>query len=569
MDKRYLFFLSLLLSLKSIALVFAILNGGIGLGPDEAQYWTWSQSLDWGYYSKPPGIAWEIALGTSLFGNKELGVRFMPLVIGSFLPFLVYCMARRCLLSPAASFWTAVCMAFCPIGILASFLAITDGGMVLFWTASCAYLAGKIEQKERPNYFLVGFFICLGALFKWPIYSLWIFILGCWIFLPYFRAWNILWGLVLSLLALLPTVYWNATHEWATFRHVLATLAGGHAQLKPGGGLPGNPLEFLGAQVVLVSPILFLLLVMAWKRLIKREGYPPASVLFCGVVSLVPVAVGFLMAFFMKVQGNWAIFAYPSAFVVLSWFAVDGTAWKMKWLNLETAVQDNKVMQDFESESFPMGADHSQKVKAAPIGSDYGSIDSVNLLSSTAVFRLKGGVALSVVVCAAVFCLPYIQSHHLASGFPIPYKVNPFRHNVGWEELGPALKQAGYDPDKDFLFGDKYQTASILSFYGPEQKRAYFFNLQGSRKNQFSYWPGMEQEQKGERGFFTVIENIPQLDNPELPQKYLDALASYFKSVRFIGTKPLFQAYGKTVKGVLLFECEGYNGLAPKETDLY
>jgi len=29
-------------------------------------------------------------------------------------------------------------------------------------------------------------------------------------------------------------------------------------------------------------------------------------------------------------------------------------------LNLETAVQDDKVMQDFESELFLMGGDHSQ-----------------------------------------------------------------------------------------------------------------------------------------------------------------------------------------------------------------
>ena len=30
------------------------------LYPDEAQYWLWSRTLDWGYYSKPPMIAWLI-----------------------------------------------------------------------------------------------------------------------------------------------------------------------------------------------------------------------------------------------------------------------------------------------------------------------------------------------------------------------------------------------------------------------------------------------------------------------------------------------------------------------------
>lgn len=57
--------------------------------------------------------------------------------------------------------------------------------------------------------------------------------------------------------------------------------------------------------------------------------------------------------------------------------------------NLEPAVQDNKVMQYLELKSLPMGADHSQKVKAAPIESDYGSKNYVNLLSSNAVSRFN------------------------------------------------------------------------------------------------------------------------------------------------------------------------------------
>ena len=40
---------------------------------DEAQYWTWAQHLDWGYFSKPPGIAALIAASTSMFGDGMLG----------------------------------------------------------------------------------------------------------------------------------------------------------------------------------------------------------------------------------------------------------------------------------------------------------------------------------------------------------------------------------------------------------------------------------------------------------------------------------------------------------------
>jgi len=60
-----------------------------------------------------------------------------------------------------------------------------------------------------------------------------------------------------------------------------------------------------------------------------------------------------------------------------------------KSLNLETAIQGDKVMQDFESGSFAMGVDHSQKVKATPIANDYGSKDCVNLSPSIAVSRLN------------------------------------------------------------------------------------------------------------------------------------------------------------------------------------
>ena len=62
---------------------------------------------------------------------------------------------------------------------------------------------------------------------------------------------------------------------------------------------------------------------------------------------------------------------------------------------LNPAVQDAKAMQDFDSESFLMGAEHSQKVKAAPIKSGYGSKDCVDLASSTAGFRIIQQTAIS------------------------------------------------------------------------------------------------------------------------------------------------------------------------------
>ena len=62
--------------------------------------------------------------------------------------------------------------------------------------------------------------------------------------------------------------------------------------------------------------------------------------------------------------------------------------------NLDSAVQDAKAIQDLESESLFVGAEHSQKVKAAPTKSDYGSRGCVDLASSTAESRFKTLIAL-------------------------------------------------------------------------------------------------------------------------------------------------------------------------------
>src|SRR3546814_6484554 len=48
---------------------------GLELHGDEAQYWSWAQKLDFGYFTKPPLIAWVIAATTAACGDGEACVR--------------------------------------------------------------------------------------------------------------------------------------------------------------------------------------------------------------------------------------------------------------------------------------------------------------------------------------------------------------------------------------------------------------------------------------------------------------------------------------------------------------
>jgi 4-amino-4-deoxy-L-arabinose transferase-like glycosyltransferase len=459
-----------LLVVKAVLCFNLIRSEVIGLAPDEAQYWTWSQALDWGYYSKPPAIAWQIHATTFLFGNTELGVRAGALIIGFLIPLFIYFLGRRAGLNEQKSFWAGLLAAFSPWGVFLSMMATTDPGVILFITlATFAVISG-------PKYILAGVAIFFGALFKWTAFAFWPFVFIFLIFFPHLRKRNLLVGLFISLLALLPTLYWNGSHEWATFKHVAGSPSKG-----------GNFFDFLGAQAATLSPLLFILLIFGLYKMYRRS--PSWGLLFCAALPT-GVALYLILALFSKMQPNWAVYLYPTAFIVIAW------AFSYRWLKI--------------------------------------------------------GFVVSLLTVIVILLLPFL---------PLPYKLNPFRQNVGWKNLKSVLLQAGFK-EGDSLFADKYQTTSLLSFYGPSQKRAYFLNLHGRRKNQFSYW---EQPLKGATGFFVVAENMKEEAISWHKDHYLELLPEYFAEVEYLGAYPLYSVE----KYALLFKCDNYNGKLPKESHLF
>jgi hypothetical protein len=65
----------LLIAAATLARYWFVATGQLNLAPDEAQYWDWSRTLQWSYYSKGPLIAFINHVGTAFLGATELGVR--------------------------------------------------------------------------------------------------------------------------------------------------------------------------------------------------------------------------------------------------------------------------------------------------------------------------------------------------------------------------------------------------------------------------------------------------------------------------------------------------------------
>ena len=468
--------------------------------PDEAQYWTWSQALSFGYYSKPPLIAWQIASGCTLFGNTELGVRFASVILGFFLSLGIYFLAKGAALDRQKAFWAAIAFTFCPLGIISSFLATTDCGFVLFWTLACLLFI-----KQRSLY-EIGLIIAVGALWKWTVYLVWAPML------IYALVWKrgsvkeFFGGIVLSLLGLVPSVVWNVQHDWATFRHVFSSVDIIEHAAK------GAPLEFLGAQAALVSPLLFLLLVWATIKCAMSFRIQNRDLQFCFWTFVTIFLLVFCISLFKRVPGNWAVCAYPTGFIVL----------------------------------FGM----------------------VSLISTWQRLYVQIAIGLSIILLSFVFALPYIQKEEV---FNIPWRFNPWRQGLGWSNLDKKLLESGYDPNHEFLFSDRYQWTSILSFYGPQQKRAYFLNLHELRKNQFSYWPSMSEECLGKDGWFVEVcdgENAEEKANL-LEIKIEEKLKRYFLSVEKQPQIILYKLKNRAYKIAILFYCKKYNGTFKESTHNY
>ncbi|MDD3837175.1 MAG: 4-amino-4-deoxy-L-arabinose transferase, partial [Phenylobacterium sp.] len=58
-DRLWRTLLLLVLGL-TVARLMVLFDSPLELYPDEAQYWLWSRTLDFGYFSKPPVVAWTI-----------------------------------------------------------------------------------------------------------------------------------------------------------------------------------------------------------------------------------------------------------------------------------------------------------------------------------------------------------------------------------------------------------------------------------------------------------------------------------------------------------------------------
>lgn len=302
----------------------------VGLHGDEAQYWSWAQDLDWGYFSKPPLIAWLIALTTGMFGDAEWAVRISSPVLHSVTAGVLFLTSRR-LWDARTGFWTAVIYILMPGVSLSSGLVSTDVPLLLCWVTA---LYGLTRLREAVSYkwaAVTGMAIGVGCLAKYAmLFFLPALIIAMLIDAPLRKALLSWAGLLIAVIAgviLAPNIAWNFNHDFATVTHTAANSSVTGLTLKP-----LNLLEFWGEQTGVFGPLTLIFYVLAAIAALKGKLAPHGRWLALFVLS--PLILISLQALLNRANANWAVTTYIAGAILTARYVT--VYFNLKWVRVLT-----------------------------------------------------------------------------------------------------------------------------------------------------------------------------------------------------------------------------------------
>jgi hypothetical protein len=281
---------------------------------DEAQYWTWSRELAFGYFSKPPMIAWLIRATSELCGDGEGCIRSAAPVVYTVSAVIIYFIGRA-LYSARVGFWSAIVFATLPGVSYSSLLITTDVPLVLFWSIMLYAWVMLVKRQSMGFALLLGVAIGLGLLTKQAMLYAVLCIL-CHVMVSQ-QARNALKGgrglmaAAIALVLFAPNVIWNAENGFPTVKHTEANIGWQYPYIHP-----LRLLDYIAVQFGVFGPILAVVLLRSAWREIRRPSDPTKVLLLS--FSLPILALLAVQAILSRAHGNWTATAYPAATILVT-----------------------------------------------------------------------------------------------------------------------------------------------------------------------------------------------------------------------------------------------------------
>jgi hypothetical protein len=481
-----------------------IASGVIELSEDEAYQWVWSKHLALSYYSKPPMIAYLQWAGTLLWGDTELGVRFFsPVITAALGVALLRFFARE--VSARAGFFLLLCVSTAPIISVGSVLMTIDPPLVLCWTLAMLHGWKAVQTHGRTRDWLwVGVWSGLGFLCKYSSILQWVsffLFLGLW---PNARRhlrrpgpWLVL---LISLVAAVPVVVWNAQHDWITVTHLQDRAGLTHAwQLADFFKFFG---DFTGATLVLLNPVFAIAIGWACVQVWRHRRHDGLLMYFLAMG--MPLFLGYwLYTVRARVHPNWIAPAIVPLFCVLVAYA------DSRWRELGPRLRP----------------------------------------------WLVGGLILGGLMVGVLHETKWVAT---VAGRPLPAKLDPLRRVRQWSDTAQVVeterrKLAESDGKPVFIIADHYGLTGELSFYLPGHRAR-------TRDDPFVYYQRIEHpvnqfwfydsygDRVGQNALY-VVENRSEIAVPE-------NILAEFESVTDLGMYDIRDG-DRIMRRLQIFVCRG------------
>ncbi len=314
-----------ILSVRLIALFIA----PWGLHGDEAQYWAWSQEPAFGYFSKPPMIAWVIGATTSIFEDAEWAVRLSAPFLHIATTVMIFLTARR-FFDPQVGFWASLIYTLMPAVWLSSYIMSTDAVLLLCWAIALHAWACLRDGGGWGRVLQLGLALGFGLLSKYAMaFMVPVLCLAVLFDRPSRKTLLGVRGFVVAGLAaiiLMPNLMWNAANNFATISHTAENANLGKDLFNPEEVI-GFWIDQFGVFGFVPFPMLLLAIFAALKGQLKN----PAK--WLAALATLPLLAITLEALLSRANANWAVTAYVAAPILVALWATRTTrriAW-LKW----------------------------------------------------------------------------------------------------------------------------------------------------------------------------------------------------------------------------------------------
>ena len=497
--------------------------GSVPLSGDEVYHWEWSRHLAFGYYDHPGLTAYLIRLSTWLLGSStEFTVRLPALLLLSGASLAGFALARDIALcsgavrqvADKAGLLAGILFLITPIYAVFGVYISTDPPVIFFWVLSLYAFHRALWTGGWWSWIGAGAAFGLAMLSKFLAFPL-VPALAVFVLLskehrrwlasprPYVAG-------VIALAVFSPLIWWNATHEWATFMFNFVYRQE-HRVFAP-----WYAAEFVLAQAVALSPGIwaFALAGLVWAFRDWRSG-KNAAALYLGLSSALPLAYFFYTSLQRRVGLHWPAPAWAGLLVYLAvrWapFAdIPARAREWKWARR-----------------------------------------SIGL-----------AVVILVAVSAIVHLPPSVFSREWSyRGAPTRINSGLQAERFGWRELGERVdavrrEMAASDgsPRGAFLITGQYGLSSAVSFYTPGQPYAHLWSRRRTHGENYRFWDRYEELK--DQDALLVAKKEDHARNA------LAKLRQHFESVDEPERLPVL-VDGREVRAFFLVRCRRFNGVAP------